>query len=154
MYCQICDLVPLSIQVKVLLCDAVQEVNFKKYHDRSHLEWISQSHWHEPWQADTVVFLNDVYFCAGDVLRLLQYDADMVCGLDFDDGFRDIWVARDANGDMLEKEYPFFGYEKIDTFPIIAHKTTSHHPTEWFKAYGKIYCIREIKTWTPVARQN
>ncbi|KXZ52448.1 hypothetical protein GPECTOR_9g492 [Gonium pectorale] len=31
-----------------------------------------------------VVFLNDIYFCSYDVLRLLAYDsADMVCGLDF-----------------------------------------------------------------------
>lgn len=36
------------------------------------------------WQADKVIFLNDVYFCARDIVRLLQHDADMVCGLDFD----------------------------------------------------------------------
>lgn len=33
--------------------------------------------------ASRVVFINDVYFCAGDLLRLLQYDADIACGLDF-----------------------------------------------------------------------
>ena len=31
-----------------------------------------------------IVFLNDVYFCARDTIRLLQHDGDMVCGLDFD----------------------------------------------------------------------
>ena len=36
------------------------------------------------WPADRVVFLNDVYFCARDALRLLQHEGDMVCGLDFD----------------------------------------------------------------------
>lgn len=36
------------------------------------------------WQADRVIFLNDVYFCARDIVRLLQHDADMVCGMDFD----------------------------------------------------------------------
>ena len=36
------------------------------------------------WPADRVVFLNDVYFCARDTLRLLQHEGDMVCGLDFD----------------------------------------------------------------------
>lgn len=33
--------------------------------------------------ASRVVLLNDVYFCASDVLRLLQYDADIACGMDF-----------------------------------------------------------------------
>ena len=37
-----------------------------------------------PWPADRVGFLNDVYFCAGGILRLLRHDADLACGLDFD----------------------------------------------------------------------
>lgn len=36
------------------------------------------------WAADKVVFLNDVYFCARDVVRLLHHDADIACGMDFD----------------------------------------------------------------------
>ena len=36
------------------------------------------------WPAERVVFLNDVYFCAHDVVRLLQHEADIVCGMDFD----------------------------------------------------------------------
>jgi len=36
------------------------------------------------WPADKVVFLNDVYFCARDAVRLLLHDADMACGMDFD----------------------------------------------------------------------
>lgn len=37
-----------------------------------------------PWPADRVAFLNDVFFCAGGVLRLLRHDAELACGLDFD----------------------------------------------------------------------
>jgi Cryptococcal mannosyltransferase 1 len=33
--------------------------------------------------ASKVVFINDVYYCGTDVMRLLQYDADITCGLDF-----------------------------------------------------------------------
>ena len=36
------------------------------------------------WPAERVIFLNDVYFCAHDVVRLLQHKADIVCGMDFD----------------------------------------------------------------------
>eukprot|EP00884_Botryococcus_braunii_P015546 jgi/Botrbrau1/2675/Bobra.0203s0021.2 len=36
------------------------------------------------WEADKLIFLNDVYFCARDIVRLLQHDVDMACGLDFD----------------------------------------------------------------------
>ena len=36
------------------------------------------------WPAERVIFLNDVFFCAHDVVRLLQHDADIVCGMDFD----------------------------------------------------------------------
>ena len=36
------------------------------------------------WPADRLVFLNDVFFCAGDLIRLLQHDkSDMACGMDF-----------------------------------------------------------------------
>lgn len=36
------------------------------------------------WEADKVIFANDVYFCARDAIRLLLHNADMSCGLDFD----------------------------------------------------------------------
>lgn len=37
------------------------------------------------WHAEKIVFLNDVFFCARDVIRLLHHeDADMACGMDFD----------------------------------------------------------------------
>lgn len=36
------------------------------------------------WPADRLVFVNDVFFCAGDLMRLLQHeDTDMACGMDF-----------------------------------------------------------------------
>lgn len=42
---------------------------------------------------DRIIFFNDVYFCKDDILRLLLYDADMACSMDFDAGFRDTWVC-------------------------------------------------------------
>ncbi|KAK9807875.1 hypothetical protein WJX72_011849 [[Myrmecia] bisecta] len=35
------------------------------------------------WPADKVIFINDVFFCAGDILRLLAHPGDVVCGMDF-----------------------------------------------------------------------
>ena len=38
------------------------------------------------WQADRLLFMNDVYFCAKDILRLLQHrDAALACGMDFNE---------------------------------------------------------------------
>jgi len=34
------------------------------------------------WPATHVVFMNDVFACAGDVIRLLYHDVDMACGFD------------------------------------------------------------------------
>ena len=36
-----------------------------------------------PWDPDYVVFVNDVFFCWGMLIRLLNYKADMTCGMDF-----------------------------------------------------------------------
>lgn len=63
----------------------------------------------------TVIFMNDVFFCASDILELLYQrevqGADMVCGLDY---FRDLvrshvigaeyydtWVGRTINGHAM-----------------------------------------------------
>ena len=36
------------------------------------------------WQVDRLLFLNDVYFCAQDTIRLLQHTGvDLACGMDF-----------------------------------------------------------------------
>jgi len=58
-----------------------------------------------------VIFLNDIYYKAGDLLRLLltnNLNYDMVCALDFNYNFYDIWVARDIAGELLTWEYPWF----------------------------------------------
>lgn len=47
---------------------------------------LSSTHSNLTWrfQADKVVFLNDVYFCAKHVQRhLAQRDVNMACGMDF-----------------------------------------------------------------------
>ncbi|GMH35746.1 hypothetical protein BSKO_03614 [Bryopsis sp. KO-2023] len=43
------------------------------------VEWKASS----DWIASKVIFLNDIFFCPQDVLRLLRNDGDIVCGLDF-----------------------------------------------------------------------
>jgi hypothetical protein len=47
------------------------------------------------WRPDAVVFANDVFWCAGDALRLLAHGADLACGLDFYTG---PWQAPGAAG--------------------------------------------------------
>lgn len=37
-----------------------------------------------PFDPDKVVFINDVYFCWQDILRLQKHDADIACGTDWD----------------------------------------------------------------------
>ncbi len=32
---------------------------------------------------DYVIFMNDIFYCMEDVLRLILHEADMACGLDF-----------------------------------------------------------------------
>ena len=62
---------------------------------------------------DEVVFLNDVYFCASDILKLLRHrTADIRCGLDMETlgnepKFYDTWVARDISGNVFKKDFPF-----------------------------------------------
>lgn len=70
---------------------------------------------------DRVVFLNDVFFCARDIVRLLVHNADVACGMDYDlnvpymrawlerePQFYDTWVARDMEGRQLAKAPPHF----------------------------------------------
>ena len=73
---------------------------------------------------DHVVFVNDVYLCAYEVLRLLLYNADLACGLDlflepFPDKhpettavrkeltFYDLRLARDEEGQRFQWGPPF-----------------------------------------------
>lgn len=57
----------------------------------------------DPWQADRVVFLNDVWLCAADVVRLLSHeDAHIVCGLDFRRPTLDE-LSRNEQGELFAK---------------------------------------------------
>eukprot|EP00898_Chlorokybus_atmophyticus_P001391 jgi/Chlat1/2252/Chrsp17S02566 len=64
---------------------------------------------------DKVLFLNDVYNCAEDMLELLLHDAHMVSGWDIgniDWGKRklryyDYWVGRDIDGSQMTMWYPW-----------------------------------------------
>eukprot|EP01116_Phalansterium_solitarium_P003446 TRINITY_DN14273_c0_g1_i1.p1 TRINITY_DN14273_c0_g1~~TRINITY_DN14273_c0_g1_i1.p1 ORF type:complete len:379 (-),score=85.36 TRINITY_DN14273_c0_g1_i1:101-1177(-) len=59
-----------------------------------------------------IIFINDIYFSAEDVARLLwtndgQYD--MACGLDFYGNFYDRWVTRDRFGRLpASDQHPYF----------------------------------------------
>jgi len=67
---------------------------------------------------DYVIFLNDVYFCFEDIIRLLLFNIDIACGMDMDISeediiiFRDIWVARDANGQRMLWDPPFTNHSE------------------------------------------
>ena len=53
--------------------------------ESSNSSWFgARSSQEKLWPADKVLFFNDVYFCARDVIRLLLHKADMACGMDFD----------------------------------------------------------------------
>lgn len=65
---------------------------------------------------DYVIFFNDVFFTALDVLQLVDVGGDIVCGIDFQysDGdpnktlkFYDTWVARTLNGMPFRNSFPF-----------------------------------------------
>jgi hypothetical protein len=65
---------------------------------------------------DNVVFVNDVFFTAEDVIRLVDVGGDIVCGVDYqkapDDPasalkFYDAWVARTLYGMPFRNDFPF-----------------------------------------------
>ncbi len=73
---------------------------------------------------DNVVYVNDVFFCATDLLTLVvsstSNDADVTCSVDMFTkvvnkaqvpSFYDIWVARDLNGQRFENFDPFIRIE-------------------------------------------
>ena len=88
-------------------------------------EQVWQSRWKGRQRADSVVFINDVYFCAGDLIRLLRHDADLACGLDFwtSTDFYDVWVSRDAIGGMLSVKAPFVRCVTIIVLSIVLQGT-------------------------------
>jgi alpha-1,3-mannosyltransferase len=58
-----------------------------------------------------IIFLNDIYITEKNILNLLSTndgDFDQACAIDFgDEGFYDSFVARDVNGGMFTKWFPF-----------------------------------------------
>jgi len=59
-----------------------------------------------------VLWINDVFYCAEDMVRLLAHDADVSCGLDVNDmnggpALYDVWVAKDVDGNMLYHKPPY-----------------------------------------------
>lgn len=57
-----------------------------------------------------LVFMNDIYFKAIDIIHLLAtagMEYDIACGLDFYTLFYDHYATRDMNGDWFSDYYPF-----------------------------------------------
>jgi hypothetical protein len=65
-----------------------------------------------PLHKTRIIFLNDIYFKAEDIRRLIftnNMHYDYACGLDFNKtNFYDTWVARDIQGHELNLHYPYF----------------------------------------------
>jgi hypothetical protein len=71
-----------------------------------------------------VVFINDVFFSAEDVQRLLSHNADIACGMDFSSrnnirslvvgrwSFYDTWVSRSHSGRKFNSQYPYLQEEE------------------------------------------
>jgi chemotaxis protein histidine kinase CheA len=63
-----------------------------------------------PWDPDYIVFVNDVYFCASQVLRLMNYQADITCGMDYwqnrGGGYGRVGVVVPGQGDMAVHASP------------------------------------------------
>ena len=55
-------------------------------------------------KVDWILFINDVQITGKllhDLVKTPVKNADMVCGVDWDQGFYDIWVARDLDGKQV-----------------------------------------------------
>ena len=69
----------------------------------------------KPWKADKVVFFNDVWLCASDIIRLLSHrDVNLACGMDFQpiSQLYDVWVVRDLLGAIAQKHAPFLRHNQ------------------------------------------
>ncbi|GAC93933.1 glycosyltransferase [Pseudozyma hubeiensis SY62] len=59
-----------------------------------------------------VLWINDIVFTPQDALTLLRTNNgryDQACAIDFiGNGFYDTWVTRDAHGDTLKRQWPYF----------------------------------------------
>lgn len=57
-----------------------------------------------------VIFINDIYFTALDMVRLISthsHEYDIACGLDFYQTFYDQYATRDIRGDWFAKVFPY-----------------------------------------------
>lgn len=79
-----------------------------------------------PRKFDRIVFINDVLFCAEDVLILAYHRADIACGLDFarPHEFYDTWVARLVSGQPFRNSPPW-----------IWSGNMTHRPQDSFQSY-------------------
>ncbi|SPO22885.1 uncharacterized protein UTRI_01563 [Ustilago trichophora] len=63
-----------------------------------------------------VLWVNDLIFTPQDALNLLHTNNthyDQACAMDFiGNGFYDTWVVRDANGETLKRQWPYFKRDK------------------------------------------
>ena len=51
------------------------------------MTFLSEQEQQGSFQADRVIFINDVFFCVNDVMRLAFQGADLACGMDFQQQF-------------------------------------------------------------------
>ncbi|KAG2482725.1 hypothetical protein HYH03_018356 [Edaphochlamys debaryana] len=95
-------------------------------------------------EYDTVLFFNDIYFCAQsalDVLLLRAAGADMVCSADFNRNekgqlaFYDIWATRDLHGRKFRNDQPYVG------LPDSWHKFQSRLPVPVFACWGGMAAV-------------
>jgi len=77
----------------------------------------NKSPWHQRvrqhGQHIRVVFMNDIYYKASDILRLIStrgMNYDIACAMDFYWSFYDSWVTRDLNGDHFHEHYPYVSH--------------------------------------------
>ena len=82
------------------------------------------------WPADRLVFVNDVFFCAGDVIRLLQHwDADVACGMDFM-----AWKSPPSTNDIQ----PFGPYGP--PLSVGCPAALCSQPTAWANQHACLWC--------------
>ena len=85
------------------------------------------------WKADKVIFFNDAFFCAQDIIRLLYSKADMTCGLDF-------------HSEPDEKVRPTFHQTPISNWPTAKLYT--------YLCFQNLTCSRCIHISSPMASFN
>lgn len=94
-----------------------------------------------------IIFLNDIYFTAEQILTLLNTnngDYDLVCGLDFYELFYDILVTRDIQGEW------FSGYFPYAKDPVARKAIQAGRPFQVYSCWNGV----AIMTATPFTQHN